>query len=431
MNYELFIGRRYLFSPRRDRSISLITWISICGVALGVIALVVSTSVMNGFRTNLQNAVTGSLPHITVFSWGDQVTDFEALRQRLLEQPEVTGAGPYVYKQALLTGGSKPKGALLRGIDPQLEPEVTSIADFLRDSVYGLPPEDPQEQKQLSTQILKRIDHTVERALGERDGLILGAMLAQQMEVRIGDTVQVVSSEQRMTPVGDVPRVKKLEVVGIFESGISGYDEVLAFADYRLVQKLFGLKDRVTGIGLRIKDPEEAAQVAQGIRNGLKGELFTSNWADENKSLFQVMKLEKIGLFLILTLIIVVAAFNIISSLVMLVLEKSREVAILKALGASDGGIRRIFMFQGVVIGLLGTLSGVLLGLGICWGLQTFDIIDIPPGVYPGGNRIPVRIDWQDVGLTTLSSFLICFLVTLYPSTKAARLNPVDPLRYE
>ncbi len=429
MSYELFIGRRYLFSPRRDRSISLITWISICGVALGVIALVVSTSVMNGFRTNLQNAVTGSLPHITVFSWGDQLKEFESLRQKLLEHPEVTGAAPYVYKQALLTGGSKPKGALLRGIDPLLEPKVTNIADFLRDTVYGFPPDNPKEQQALAERILAQV--SVDHEQGQRDGIILGAMLAQQMDVGIGDTVQVVSSEQRMTPVGDVPRVKKLEVVGIFESGISGYDEVLAFADYRLVQKIFALKDRVTGVGLRIKDPEEATAVATSLRPLLGDSLFTSNWADENKSLFQVMKLEKIGLFLILTLIIVVAAFNIISSLVMLVLEKSREVAILKALGASDGGIRRIFMFQGVVIGLLGTLSGVLIGLGICWVLQTFDLIDIPPGVYPGGNRIPVRIDWQDVGVTTLSSFLICFLVTLYPSTKAARLNPVDPLRYE
>ena len=160
-------------------------------------------------------------------------------------------------------------------------------------------------------------------------------------------------------------------------------------------------------------------------------EYVVGNWADENKSIFQVMKLEKIGLFLILTLIIVVAAFNIVSSLIMLVLEKSREIAILKALGANDSGIRKIFFFQGLVIGSLGTIGGVLLGLAICWVLMNFEIIDIPPGVYPGGNRIPVLIDWFDVALTTLASFVICLLVTLYPSTKASRLNPVDPLRYE
>ena len=163
----------------------------------------------------------------------------------------------------------------------------------------------------------------------------------------------------------------------------------------------------------------------------LSEEYVVSNWADENKSIFQVMKLEKIGLFLILTLIIVVAAFNIISSLIKLVLEKSREIAILKALGAKDSGIRRIFFFQGLVIGSLGTMSGVLVGLAICWGLMTFDIIDIPAGVYPGGDRIPILIDWMDVIITTVASFLICMLVTLFPSTKASRLSPVDPLRYE
>lgn len=430
MGYETYIGRRYLFSRRRDRSISLITWISIVGIALGVIALIVSTSVMNGFRTNLQDAVTGALPHITVFSWSAGISDYEKLQQELSEIPEVVAVAPYVYKQAMLTGGRKPKGVLLRGIDPEREPNVTRIASFLREEIYGPIPETQEAQAALSRRILRRLDHPDARSAKLRDGIILGAALAQQMEVSVGDSVQVVSSAQRMTPIGDVPRVKKLEVVGLFESGISGYDEVLAFADYRLVRKIFGMKARVSGIGIRVEDPESAPEVAQTIQAQIQNH-FVSNWADENKSLFQVMKLEKIGLFLILTLIIVVAAFNIISSLVMLVVEKSREIAILKSLGATDGGIRRIFMFQGTVIGLLGTLSGVGLGLAICWVLKTYDLIEIPAGVYPGGNRIPILIDWMDVALTTTCSFLICFLVTLYPSTKAARLNPVDPLRYE
>jgi lipoprotein-releasing system permease protein len=219
-------------------------------------------------------------------------------------------------------------------------------------------------------------------------------------------------------------------VIGIFESGISGYDEVLAFIDYRLLQKIYRMDDKITGLGVSIIDAGTAPEIAMELSE-IGEEYVVSNWADENKSIFQVMKLEKIGLFLILTLIIVVAAFNIISSLIMLVLEKSREIAILKALGAKDSSIRRIFFFQGLVIGSMGTISGVLVGLAICWGIMTFDIIDIPAGVYPGGNRIPVLIDWTDVLITTTASFLICVLVTLYPSTKASRLNPVDPLRYE
>ncbi len=419
MGYELFVGKRYLLSPRSDRSISMITWISIGGVALGVIALIVSTSVMNGFRSNLRDAVTGSLPHITLFSWDEEIGAYNSLKKKVLEHPEVVAASPYVYKQALITGKKKPKGALLRGIDPQQEPSVTRISSYLRESIYSLGPLEEEEQRRLADSILERLSHPKARAEKIPDGIILGASLAQQLDVRIGDTVKVISSEQRMTPIGDVPRVKKLEVIGIFESGISGYDEVLAFADYRLVQKIFRMGKEVSGLGVSIRDPETASEMASELQQLATG-FLSSNWADENKSLFQVMKLEKIGLFLILTLIIVVAAFNIISSL-----------AILKSLGATDGSVRRIFVFQGVVIGLSGTIVGVILGLALCWVLGTFNIIDIPPGVYPGGNRIPVLIDWYDVGLTTICSFLICMLVTIYPSSKAARMNPVDPLRYE
>ena len=429
MSYETFIGKRYLFSPRKDRSISIITWISIGGVALGVVALIVSTSVMNGFRTNLRNAVTGSLPHVTVFTWDDAMEKYSELQKRLIKHPDVKSTAPYIFKQALLTGRKKPKGALLRGIDPIQEKDVTRIASYLRDEVYGFTPSSEQ-QKKISDRLLKRLSYEVTKHNHMKDGIILGAKLARQLEAEVGDSVKLVSSEQRMTPIGDVPRIKKLEVIGIFESGISGYDEVLAFIDYRLLQKIYGMETKITGLGIRINDPENAPDIAEELSK-FSEDYIVGNWADENKSIFQVMKIEKIGLFLILSLIIVVAAFNIISSLVMLVLEKSREIAILKAIGAKDSGIRRIFFFQGLVIGSLGTIGGVLLGLSICWGLMNFDIIDIPPGVYPGGNRIPVLIDWFDVALATFSSFTICILVTLYPATKASRLNPVDPLRYE
>ncbi len=429
MRYETFIGKRYLFSPRQDRSISVITWISIGGVALGVVALIVSTSVMNGFRTNLRNAVTGSLPHITIFAWDDAMVNYSGLQKRLDAHPEVNGVAPYIFKQALLTGRKKPKGALLRGIDPQQEANVTRIASYLRDEVYGFTPS-PKDQELISTRLLERLSHPEARKKRLKDGIILGAKLARQLEAEVGGSVKLVSSEQRLTPIGDVPRIKKLEVIGIFESGISGYDEVLAFIDYRLLQKIYRMQNKITGLGVRIGDPENAPDIADELAD-LSEDYIVGNWADENKSIFQVMKIEKIGLFLILSLIIVVAAFNIISSLIMLVLEKSREIAILKALGAKDSAIRRIFFFQGLVIGSLGTLGGVLVGLAICWILMSFDIIDIPPGVYPGGNRIPVLIDWFDVALATVASFTICILVTLYPASKASRLNPVDPLRYE
>ena len=355
--------------------------------------------------------------------------NYSGLQKRLEEHQEVKGVAPYIFKQALLTGRKQPKGALLRGIDPEQESDVTKISSFLREEVYGFVPSQ-EKQALISAKLLQRLSHPDARSKRLKDGIILGAKLARQLEAGVGNTVKLVSSEQRMTPIGDVPRIKKLEVIGIFESGISGYDEVLAFIDYRLLQKIYRMNEKITGLGVRISDPGNAPEISMELSE-LSEEYVVSNWADENKSIFQVMKLEKIGLFLILTLIIIVAAFNIISSLIMLVLEKSREIAILKALGAKDSGIRRIFFFQGLVIGSLGTISGVLVGLAICWGLMTFDIIDIPAGVYPGGDRIPILIDWMDVIITTVASFLICMLVTIFPSTKASRLNPVDPLRYE
>ena len=429
MRYETFIAKRYLFSPRSDRSISVITWISIGGVALGVVALIVSTSVMNGFRANLRDAVTGSLPHITVFSWDDSMDNYFELEKTLLSHHKVEGVSPYIFKQTLLAGRKQPKGALLRGIDPNSESSVTNIESFLREEVYGIAPSS-EEQKLISKRLLKRLSFLEAKNKKLKDGVILGAKLAKQLEAKVGDDVKLVSSESRMTPIGDVPRIKKLEVIGVFESGISGYDEVLAFIDYRLLQKIYLMKSKISGLGIRINNPENAPEIAKELGK-LNDDYIVGNWADENKSIFQVMKLEKIGLFLILSLIIVVAAFNIISSLIMLVLEKTREIAILKALGVKDSGVRRIFFFQGFVIGSIGTISGVIIGLVICWAIMTFEIIDIPPGVYPGGNRIPVLIDWLDVTLATCASFTICVLVTLYPATKASRLNPVDPLRYE
>ena len=264
--YEWFIGKRYLFSPRKDRSVSVITWISVCGVALGVIALIVATSLMNGFRDNLRQAITGSLPHVTLFSWADRMTEYPELQPQILEHPEVQATAPYIFKQALLTGTRRPKGALLRGIDPSKETQVTNLGLFLRQERYSPNPPTTEEQQTISDEILARLSHPKAKEDGLQDGIILGSNLAQQLGVQLGDTVQLVSSEQRMTPVGDVPRIKKLMVIGFFESGIAGYDEVLAFMDYRLVQKVYRMQNDVTGLGVRLKDPETAQDVADELR---------------------------------------------------------------------------------------------------------------------------------------------------------------------
>ena len=430
MRYEMFIGLRYLLSRRKDRSISVITWISICGVMIGVVALIVSTSLMNGFRDNLRKAITGSLPHITVFGVLGGASQIEKLQRRIAQHAEVQHTSPHIYKQAMIVGDELPKGALIRGIDPDREIHVTEIASYLREQVYPLEPPTPEEQDRISQNLLSRLSYQRSPDEKKSDGVILGASLAQGLGVILGDTVKLISSETRMTPVGDVPRAKKLEVIGIFESGISGYDEVLAFVDYRLVQKIYNMGEQVTGIGVSIVDPVEATRVAAELREDLK--LYIVNdWASENKSVFQLMKLEKLALFIVLALIVLVAAFNIISSLTMLVLEKTKEIAILKSLGATDRSVLSIFMLQGVMIGVFGTCFGLLLGLGICWVLLNFNIVEIPPGVYPGGNRIPLSIEWPEIGIIALTSFVICFLVTLVPAWKAVRIEPATALQYE
>ena len=430
MRYEIYIGLRYLLSRRKDRSISVITWISICGVMIGVVALIVSTSLMNGFRDNLRKAITGSLPHVTVFGVQGGATEIEKLQERIMRHSEVRHTAPHIYQQAMIIGDELPKGALIRGIDPEREFQVTEIASFLRQEIYPPEPPSPEEQQGIARDILSRLSYERSGDAKKSDGIILGASLAKGLGVILGDTVKLISSETRMTPVGDVPRAKILEVIGIFESGISGYDEVLAFVDYHLVQRIYDMGERVTGIGVSIADPVEATRVAAELQEDLK--LYIVNdWASENKSIFQLMKLEKLALFIVLALIVLVAAFNIISSLTMLVLEKTKEIAILKSLGATDRSVLSIFMLQGVMIGVFGTFFGLLLGLSICWVLLNFNIVEIPPGVYPGGNRIPVSIEWSEIGVIALTSFAICFLVTLIPAWKAVRIQPAVALQYE
>ena len=430
MRYEMFIGLRYLLSRRKDRSISVITWISICGVMIGVVALIVSTSLMNGFRDNLRKAITGSLPHITVFGVLGDTSEIEQLEERITRHAEVQHTAPHIYKQALVVGDDLPKGALIRGIDPDREIHVTEIASYLREQIYPPEPPTPEEQDRISRNILSRLSYERSRDGKTSDGVILGASLAQGLGVFLGDSVKLISSETRMTPVGDVPRAKKLEVIGIFESGISGYDEVLAFVDYRLVQKIYNMGEQVTGIGVSIVDPVDATRVATELKEDLK-HFIVNDWASDNKSIFQLMELEKLALFIVLALIVLVAAFNIISSLTMLVLEKTKEIAILKSLGATDRSVLSIFMLQGVMIGVFGTCFGLLLGLGICWFLLNFNVVEIPPGVYPGGNRIPLSIEWMEIGIIALTSFAICFLVTLVPAWKAVRIEPAAALQYE
>ncbi|MDH4225588.1 MAG: ABC transporter permease [Deltaproteobacteria bacterium] len=424
MRVESLIGLRFLRAKRRDRSISLITWISIAGVMLGVAALIVAISVMNGFRDNMFQAVTGTQPHVRVTPRQGTLPEaqWKGLIQKAAALPGVEKAAPFLSRQAFLYAHNEYRAILLRGVDPDTVGEITELAAFIRKTPYDssahtLP---LAEAKTL----LKGIKYPP--AQGSQAAVVMGGPLALTLGVDTGEEIRLISPVVRMTPLGPAPLMKQAHLLGVFETGISSSDEVLVFADYRLAQRLFRTRGEVDGLELRMSSPFDMDM--ESLEEALPG-YDIRPWGEENKNLFQVMKLEKIGLFLILTLIILVAFFNIISSLVMLVLEKRRAIAILKAIGATDSLVQRIFFMQGVWIGFLGTLAGLVLGLGLCWALASFDLIPLPPDLYPATNHLPVKVDLMDMLAITVASFSICVLVNIYPARKASRMQPITHLQ--
>jgi lipoprotein-releasing system permease protein len=425
LRVESFIGLRFLRAKRQSRAVSVITWISMVGVMLGVMALIVTISVMNGFRENLFIAVTGTTAHLRVFpEQGLLLPEArEALERKLTRAGGVAAVGPIISRQAFLAIGEEYRAVILRGIDPGREARLTELGRFLR----GKSPFSEQwDEEQTPGEVLAALAYPPPR--GRRAGIILGAPLARSLGLLPGEEVRLISTEQRLTPIGPIPLMKQFQLVGTFDTGLSGNDEILALVDYRVAQRLYRMGGAVDGLAARMDDPQSIRPAA--LERALPGHRVVP-WSEENKNIFQVMRLEKLGLFLILTLIIVVSFFNIISSLIMLVLEKRKGIAILKTIGATDGMVRRVFFMQGVWIGTIGTLGGIALGLGLCWVLATYDLVRFPEGVFPLTSRLPVRVDWLDVLIITACSFAICMLVTLYPATRAARIHPVENLRYE
>ena len=422
MRVETLIGLRFLRAKRQHRTISVITWISVVGVVLGVTALIVTISVMNGFRQSLFLGVMGTHAHLRVEpkkgEWlGPEEQD--RVRQVLENHKAVQAVGPYFSRQALLSFGGEYRAVILRGVDPKQEAEVSELDRFLAESrVPGMVEEEAPTLASIA----------YPPAEGKRAGIIVGATLASSMGLLPGDEVRIVSPVQRVTPIGPIPLIKVFRVAGVFQTGVSGTDDVTAFVDVNIAQRLYRTRGRVNAIAVRLENPHA---IPRAELSALLPEYTLVPWNEENKNVFQVMRLEKLGVFLILTLIILVSFFNIIGSLIMLVLEKRKAIAVLMTLGASEKMIQRAFFLQGIWIGTIGTMGGLGLGLGICWALANFDIIRLPPGVFPLVNRLPVAVDPMDILLITGASFLICALVTLYPATRAARVNPVDNLRYE
>ncbi len=414
--YELVLGWRYTRAgrtTRRNGFISFISGVSMLGIALGVAALIIVLSVMNGFQKEVRDRMLGVLSHVEIFApGGAALADPQKTMAEARRLPEVVGAAPFIAAQALVARGEDMKGAIVRGIDPALEPEVTELVRPLRTT-------------------------SLARLLPGEFGVILGGELARSLGARDGDRVTLIVPGGQVTPAGALPRLKQLTVVGSFDSGHFEYDSALLLMHQDDAARLFRLEGP-TGIRLKLKDLHQAREVAQRLSQTMTGELRVRDWTRQNRNWFAAVQLEKRMMFIILTLIIAVAAFNLVSTLVMTVTDKRADIAILRTLGASPRSIMGIFVIQGAFIGVVGTLAGVALGLGVAFNIDVLvpalerllGASFLPKEIYLI-SRMPSDPQQADILPITIISLLLAFAATLYPSWRASRVHPAEALRYE
>jgi len=425
MSYELLIGLRYLKAKRKQTFISVITFISILGITVGVTALIIVLSVMNGFEDNLKDKILGVNANVVVTGFASGgITGYDDVAKEVRGVRGVTGATPFTYSQAMISSKGGVLGAVIRGVDLGTIGSVTVLPDKIKQgNLEGIDVPFVPETKGAS---------------GDGPGIVIGNELAANIGVKVGDKVNVVSPMGTMTPAGPVPRMATFTVSGIFELGMYEYDSSMAFISLENAQKFFRLGDTVTGVEVKVEDIYRAGAVADSIMRELKGPYLTRTWMEMNRNLFSALKLEKVAMFIILTLIILVAALNIISTLIMVVMEKGKYIAILKSLGATSGSIMKIFMLEGVIIGITGTFLGTVAGLAAALNLQkiveflerAFHFKVLPPSVYYI-DTFPSKVEPATVVAVVAISLCISFLATLYPSWQASRFDPVEGLRYE
>ena len=422
--YEIFVGLRYLRAKRRNRTISLNTFVSIAGITLGVAALIGTVGIMTGFKEDIQAKILGTTAHIIVQDrMKDGMADYNTVAIQVQDVPDVVAATPFILKQVMLTTPSGVQGVVIRGIDPQREGKVTELAKNLSAGELS------DLQKPVKVKLPPADDPTGPPVETEKPGIILGKELALRLGAFMGDTVNVVSPPAGpISAIGMVPKIRTFAVAGIFQSGMYEYDSSLAYIDLGEAQKFFNMSGSVSGVEIKVTDVFRADEIARSVEHALGFAYGARDWMAMNRNLFSALKLEKTMMFLLLVLITIVASFNIVSTLTMIVTEKQKEIAILKAMGATKKSIRRIFMLNGLIIGLTGTAIGIPLGYAFLWLIQTFWTFD--PTVYYI-SRIPVHVLASDVLLVAGSAILISFAATLLPSRQAAKLEPVAALRYE
>ena len=414
--YELALGWRYTRAgraTRRNGFISFISGVSMLGIALGVAALIIVLSVMNGFQKEVRDRMLGVVSHIEIYGPGGGVlADLPLTMSEVRKNPQVIGAAPFVAAQALLARGEDMRGTIVRGIDPAREHEVTDIA------------------ASMSQAALKKL------VPGEFN-IVLGSELARNLGVREGDPVTLIAPSGQVTPAGIVPRLKQMTVVGTFDSGHFEYDNGLVLLHMDDAQKIFRLEGP-TGVRLKLKDLHQAREVAAELGRTLTGSFLIKDWTRQNRTWFAAVQLEKRMMFIILTLIVAVAAFNLVSTLVMTVTDKRADIAILRTLGASPGSIMGIFVVQGAMVGVIGTLAGLLLGLGIAFNIDVIvpalesalNASFLPKDIYLI-SRMPSEPQQSDILPIALISLVLAFVATIYPSWRASRVNPAEALRYE
>ncbi len=407
--FELFISLRYLRSKKRYRTVSLNTFISIAGVVIGVTTSIITLSVMTGFQGYFRDKILSAISHIVVMEYAGQgIQDVQALEKKVDRIPHVKATTPFIISQVMLASGDRVQGVVVRGIDPRTEGTVTDLAKNIREG---------------SLANLGLVD-------AKLPGIVIGTDLARKFGASLGDTITMVNPIGEEGPFGMIPKMKKFRLVGIFDAGMYDYNTGFAYISIPEAQKFFNMPGRVSGIQVRVDDIYRAAEIADAIQDAIGFPYYTRNWIEMNKNFFSALKLEKMGMSLILIVIIIVASFNIIGTLTMIVMEKSREIAILKSMGSSERSIMKVFMYSGLIIGLVGTLLGAVIGYGAVSVISRSGVITLPKDVYQV-SHLPLSITGYDILFISFMALGISFLATLYPAWQAARQDPVEVLRYE
>ena len=410
---ELYVGLRYTRAKRRNHFISFISLVSMLGIALGVTALITVLSVMNGFQNEVRERILGMAAHVTVSGLDGRLRDWPEVLEQVRSVPHVLGAAPYIHAEGMVSLGDRVQGTMVRGLLPSLEPQVSVVGE-------------------------KMVAGTLDVLQPGSFNIVLGSELASRLGVGIGDRITLITPSTNVSPAGILPRLKRFTVAGVFEVGMFQYDSALVLIHLRDAAKLYRFDEAVSGVRLRLDDMFIAPRVAEEISGKLGERYWVSDWTRSHTNYFRALKIEKTAMFIILLLIVAVAAFNIISTLVMVVTDKQGDIAILRTLGISPASVMGIFVVQGVVIGLVGTLLGIAGGVSLALNIdtivpaieQTFGIQFLPSSVYYI-SELPSELRWSEVGTIATLAFVLSMLATIYPAWRASRVQPAEALRYE